>query len=155
MRNENGAAGSRGFSAVEMIVTTAGMVMLAAMAVPVMREQLAVIELNGAARQVAGDLSRARMRAVAENRRYRIAYTGGQYQLERDADGTYEPRGAAGILPSGVSLSIDPDPEVIFRPSGWVDTDAPVRIVVANGYGSSKAVTVTFGGQVSVEDGGE
>ncbi len=141
-----------GFSAVEMIVTVAGMLTLASIAVPVMREQLAVFELHGAARQVAADLSRARMRAVAENRRYRIAYSGAQYQLEKDVDGTYEAQGAPGLLPSGVSLSIDPDPDVTFRPSGWVDTDALVSIIVANGYGSTKAVTVTFGGQVSVGD---
>jgi len=152
---ESRVADSRGFSAIEMVVTVAGMLTLAAIAVPVMREQLAVFELHGAARQVAADLSKARMRAVAENRRYRIAYSGGQYQLERDVDGTYEAQGAAGVLPTGVSLSIDPDPDVTFRPSGWVDTDAPISITMANGYGGTRAVTVTFGGQVSVADGGE
>jgi type II secretory pathway pseudopilin PulG len=142
--------GTRGFSATEMVVAIVGVTVLSAAAVPVLRAQLARVALNGAARQVATDLMRVRMRAVAENARYRLAFAGGHYQVEKDVGGDFEAVGAAIDVPDGVALAVDPDPVVVFRRSGWVDTDAPVAIALTNGLGDGKTVTISFGGRVAI-----
>ncbi|WP_347273076.1 GspH/FimT family pseudopilin [Candidatus Kuenenia sp.] len=64
----------KGFSLIELIVVMAIMGIAAGIAVPVYNNMKPQIRLNGAARQVMGDLMWARMRAISENNNYVIAF---------------------------------------------------------------------------------
>jgi type II secretory pathway pseudopilin PulG len=144
------ASGARGFTATELVATLAGVTVLTAVAVPVMQAQLAAFNLSGATRQVAGDLMRTRMRAVGENATYRVVYSSTQYQLEKDVAGVFVPQGGPILVPDGIALSLKSKGNVTFRPSGWVETDTPLSVLITNAEGATKEVTISFGGQVEI-----
>ena len=64
----------KGFSLIELIVVLAIMGIATGIAVPVYNNMKPQIRLNGAARQLMGDLMWARMRAISENNNYVVAF---------------------------------------------------------------------------------
>lgn len=83
----------KGFSLIELIVVMAILGIATGIAVPVYNNMKPQIRLNGAARQVMGDLMWARMQAVSQNNRYRIIFLNEyQYQILDDdnSNGTAE-----------------------------------------------------------------
>ncbi|HOF04781.1 MAG TPA: GspH/FimT family pseudopilin, partial [Syntrophales bacterium] len=75
----------RGFTLVEIIIVIAVMTIIAALAYPNFQGFMASRRLNGAARQVQGDLLAARMRAVSENREIKVKFiNGNQYTMFYD-----------------------------------------------------------------------
>jgi type IV fimbrial biogenesis protein FimT len=64
----------KGFTLIEFIVVIAIIVVVAGILIPVYFTMKPTIRLNGAARQIQGDLMWAKMRAVSENNDYAIVF---------------------------------------------------------------------------------
>ncbi|MDN3515683.1 MAG: prepilin-type N-terminal cleavage/methylation domain-containing protein [Candidatus Brocadia sp.] len=90
----------RGFSLIEMIVVVAILAISTGIAIPVYIGMKPSIRLNGATRQIMGDLMWARMRAVSENNDYLITFgaegpdlSNNTYAIYDDNDGDFDSAG--------------------------------------------------------------
>jgi prepilin-type N-terminal cleavage/methylation domain-containing protein len=72
-----------GFTLVELCIAVMIAAILGAVAAPSMTGFLRIYRLNGAARVVWGDLHRARLMAIKENRTIRVDFTSTAYTLVR------------------------------------------------------------------------
>jgi prepilin-type N-terminal cleavage/methylation domain-containing protein len=120
--------------------------------------------LGNAARQVMTDLQLVRMKAIAQNHRFRVIFRPDRhdYIVERDESGTWqrhllhshqaEPvEGASIALPSGVRIAaINSGGDVIFVPRGHVDGGMTVILESPRGEGM-KRVIVNLAGRVRIE----
>ena len=98
--------GTGGFTLIEMIVVLVvlGLALTLVMTHGPMRSQR--LDLDAAARQVAGALRLARARAIAEDRAVAVAFGARGYQLDRDAPVTW----STDVSPNGARLiSFTPD----------------------------------------------
>ena len=76
-----------GFTLIEMMVVFAIFAIVTAIAIPNFMSLLPGMRLNGAARQVMGDLMAARMNAVKENNEFKVFYLNNyQYRILDDDD---------------------------------------------------------------------
>jgi prepilin-type N-terminal cleavage/methylation domain-containing protein len=76
----------KGFSAIELAVVLALMVLLAAIALPRWRGLVQSFELNNSARQIQSELHNLKSRAAAENVTFQMAFNQGAtgYTIQRD-----------------------------------------------------------------------
>ena len=77
-----------GFTLIEMMVVIAVLAIVAAIAIPNFMTLLPGMRLNGAARQMMGELMAARMRAVKENRTISVNYLSNYEYSIIDPDNT-------------------------------------------------------------------
>ncbi len=146
-----------GFTLMEMMIVVAVLAIMAAIAIPNFMSLLPGMRLNGAARQVMGDLMAARMNAVKENNRFRVFFNSpgtNQYQiLDDDNNNNSADTGEAITTPPkniqdnyhDVSFSSTTNP--IFYPRG---TAYGTTVTVTNSSGS-KYVKVAITGRVKIE----
>lgn len=152
-----------GFTLSELVTTVGIFSILAAIAIPNINAQREVYRLNGAARQVLGDLMWARTKAVQENNPFIVSFpntTSLKILDDDDSDGT-EDVGveetktrtfqddyagvtlAKGITP--ITLVTHPDPVFSSRGTAGALTD----IIVTNPSGT-KTITVNRTGSVRI-----
>ena len=94
----------RGFTVMELMVVVGLMAIISAIAMPSFISWLPSYRLSAGARQVAGDLQLARMKAISQNTTYRLNFISGtQYRLEKDAGFTLE--SGPFTLPVGITAS--------------------------------------------------
>jgi len=94
----------RGFTVMELMVVVGLMAIISAIAMPSFISWLPSYRLSAGARQVAGDLQLARMKAISQNTTYRLNFISGtQYRLEKDAGFTLE--SGPFTLPTGITAS--------------------------------------------------
>ena len=144
-----------GFTLIELMVTIAIMGVLAGIAVPNFLSYMPKYRLNGAARQVMGDLMAARMKAVKENNRFRVFFLSNNHQykiLDDDNNNNAEDIGEWTNIKdiqseySDVTFSATANP--IFYPKG---TAYGTTITLTNSAGS-KYVKVAITGRVKITD---
>lgn len=145
-----------GFTLIEMIVVIAVLGIITTIAIPNFMTLLPGMRLNGAARQVMGDLMAARMKAVKLNKRTKVFFdSSSQYRICDDAnnDGTVADGEATTNVENkniqtryhDVTLTKTADP--VFQARG---TATGTTVTVTNSSGS-KDVTVAITGRVKVE----
>ena len=144
-----------GFTLVESVVVMATFGILTAIAIPTFISMMPKYRLNGAARQVMGDLMAARMKAVNENNRFRVFFLGDNHQykiLDDDNNNNAEDSGEWTDTKdiqheySDVTFSATANP--IFYPRG---TAGGSTITLTNSVGSKK-VTVAITGRVEIKE---
>ncbi len=146
-----------GFTLMELILVMVVMGILAAIAIPTFMGLLPGMRLNGAARQIMGDLMDARMEAVKQNNPFKVfVLNDHEYKILDDDDGD-------GIDDSGTETSRTIDiqgnysdmtisytgspPTIAFSPKGTA-TDLGT-ITVQNGSGL-KSVSVSVAGRIKI-----
>ena len=150
---DRNAGNQVGFTLMELITVMAVMAIMAAVAIPAFMGLLPGIRLNGAARQVMGDLMDARMAAVKKNNQYKVFFLNNhEYKILDDANGngvdddTGTPR-TVNIQDnySDVTLSDTGDP--IFSPKGTATSLSTITVQNSSG---SKSVSVSIAGRVKI-----
>lgn len=144
---------SAGFSLLGQLFTLTLAGIMIAMAVPGYLKVVPKHRLNGAVRQLAGDLMWARMKAVQRNNRYRIIFLSRhEYRILDDADndGVVDPGEwtlVRDLRPDygGVVMTSNNNP--VFNPRGTVGGLATITLANAAG---SKRVSISIAGRVRV-----
>jgi len=128
--------------------------LLAAVAVPNLQPLMTRYRLNGAAREVMGDLMAARMKAVSQHRLVRVFFTDPHhYRVCDDANGDNAVdncEGSAKIYDvqtnyAGVSLSATSDPT--FTATGTASGNSTITLTNAQG---TKSISIRVTGQVTI-----
>lgn len=139
---------NKGYTLMDMVTSIVlGMIVLG-MAAPATSKILNQYRLRGAASQIAFELSRARMQAVAQNKFVRVRFTdSGTYVLETSQDGgTYEAAGGTVSLPDGVNLVSDGATSLTFNRQGFVQNNMALSIQNPNGQ---KTISMNSIGRVT------
>lgn len=118
---------ARGFSMLELLIVVAIVLIVSAMAVPVVMNSVRQMRVRATASEVAGILQTARMRAVRDNTYYHTLSTlvveGGarrvQVWVDLDDDGAYD---AATATTEGEPVTLLPS-SIFFRADGNPSTD--------------------------------
>jgi type IV fimbrial biogenesis protein FimT len=144
-----------GFTLMEMIVVVAVFSILAAIAIPSFMSLLPGMRLNGAARQVLGDLMAARMKAVKLNQRTKVFFDNRyQYRICDDADNNDTVTSGEGDVEDksiqanyqDVSFDLNNTSDPVFFPKGT----ATNRTITLRNSSGSKSITVSIAGRVKI-----
>jgi Tfp pilus assembly protein FimT len=149
---------------VELLAVLSVMSLLMIFAVLQLPPLLAQIRLDSGARQVMADLQVARMRAIAQNRRFRVTFRSNRhdYVVDKDDGATWtrlvlhghtsEPAVAAVIAlpPSVVIAAVNSGGDVIFVPRGHVDGGISITLGSLAGAGTRRII-VNLAGRVRIE----
>ena len=144
-----------GFTAIELMVTIVILAVMTMIAIPAFMSWMPGMRLNGAARQIMGDLMAARMNAVKQNNEFKIFFNSpaaNQYQILDDNDNDGIADGGEAITTKNiqdnyndVTFSATSDP--IFFPRG---NAVGTTVTVTNPSGS-KDVKVAITGRVKID----
>jgi len=144
-----------GFTLIELMVIIAIMAVSAGIAIPNFLSYMPKHRLNGAARQVMGDLMAARMKAVKLNHRAKVFfYSDHQYKICDDADnnGTVADGEGDVLLRdiqteySDVTFDSSNPPDPVFSSRGTATT---TTITLQNSSGL-KVITISIAGRVKI-----
>lgn len=142
-----------GFSLTGLLMTLALAAIMVGMAAPSYLDLLPRHRLNGAARQVVGDLMWARMKAVQRNNRFRVFFLSDhEYRILDDTDNDNEVDSGEWTVTRDLSAEyrdvvISANNRPIFSPRGTASSLA--TITLANDAGS-KRITISIAGRVRV-----
>jgi type IV fimbrial biogenesis protein FimT len=145
-----------GFTLIELIVIIAIVGVFAAIAVPNFLSYMPKHRLNGAARQVMGDLMAARMKAVSQNCDVAVTFASGnpEYEIWTDSDNDdIEDSGEVitkNIQSNYHDVTIDTDRNIKFSPRGTASSYGIIALSLPNSAGS-KDVKVHITGRVKIE----
>ena len=144
-----------GFTLIEMMIVIAIMAIFAGIAIPNYLAWLPKSRLNGAARQVMGDLMAARMKAVSLNHRVKVFfYSNHEYKICDDADNNGTVTDGEGDVQlrdiqneySDVTFDSSNPPDPVLSSRG---TATNPTITLQNSSGS-KDITISIAGRVKI-----
>ena len=150
-----------GFTLMEMMIVVVVLAIMAAIAIPNFMSLLPGMRLNGAARQVMGDLMAARMNAVKLNKKTKVFFSSSQYSIRDDEnnDGTVgSDESTTTPLPPpkniqdnyhGVTIDKGDYNDPVFQPRG---TASIIILTLTNSEGAQKKVKVHLTGRIMIED---
>jgi prepilin-type N-terminal cleavage/methylation domain-containing protein len=133
-------ATGRGFSVIELLIVLAIVGILAGIALPAWNRFLPQLHLSSSARLVHSELQSIRIRSVAENASFRLAYATGATNIEIQRDGK-----TWSIKPLADGVSIIKTGSVTFSPRG---TASGNRVRLMGRDGSCRHVVVSQTGRV-------
>lgn len=141
----------RGFSLLDIMVTTAVAGVLTTVALPNLSSAMQSHRLTASLRKTVGCIRVARSSAITRNQQSRITLSADNATLtvEVNAGGTWTPVGTPAVLDSGVTVSsVSPSGGLVFTGQGTVANQ--VTVTVQNIVGGSRQVTVSLLGAVQV-----
>jgi type IV fimbrial biogenesis protein FimT len=135
----------RGFTVVELLITVMVIGMMAAFAAPQFGNILRAYRLNGAVQVIWGDLHKARLLAIKENRTIRVDFTGSAYEIVRvDTAVVAFRRNLTTDFP-GITVSI-PNNTISFGSTGTAGGGG--KTVQVQGATGSKSFTILTTGRI-------
>ena len=142
-----------GFTLIEMMIVIAVFAIMAMIAIPSFMSWLPGMRLNGAARQVMGDLMAARMKAVKLNQRTKVFFDNNhQYRICNDADNNTTVGDGEGdvetrdIHPDYSDVAFVSMSDPIFSPRGTA-TNRTITLQTSSG---SKSITISIAGRLKI-----
>ena len=144
-----------GFTLIEMMIVIAVFAIVASIAIPNFMSLLPGMRLNGAARQVMGDLMAARMKAVKLNKKTKVFFDNDhQYRICDDADNNGTVADGEGEVQlrdiqteySDVTFDSSNPPDPVFSSRGTATT---TTITLQNSSGL-KVITISIAGRVKI-----
>ena len=145
----------KGFTFIELGITVCIISVFAAIAIAALICRLPQIRLNGAARQVMGDLMWSRMEAASQNNKFRIFFLNNhQYKILDDDDNDSSVDAGEWTITKDIQedyrdVIFDPIPTVdpTFQPRGTI---SPCAINLKNGN-NTKSIKISIAGRVKIE----
>lgn len=143
----------RGFTLTELMIVVALMAILAAIAVPSIIAQMPKYRLNGAAREVLGDLVAARMQAVSQNNEFKVFFLDDhRYMIldDDDNDGasdTGEATQTVDIQTDYYDVTFNSNNDPIFQANGTASNLATITLSNTSG---SHSITISSAGRVRI-----
>ena len=146
-----GSLSERAFSTIELMVVVLLIALMATFSAPHLARWLSVIKVNAAARNLASELQLGRMRAIAENIRYRITFdtTNNAYQIQKDLAGEWQDVNPIRPLPAGIDLETATTNPIFFQTLGTVAAGS--TITLRNMQNQRRRITVSRSGRVNVK----
>jgi prepilin-type N-terminal cleavage/methylation domain-containing protein len=139
-----------GFTLIEMMAVLGIMAILMAIAIPRFMSVLPGLRVTQAARQLATDLQLARMKAISQNRRFRVNFVSAtSYTIERDNGGAFVTDSGPYNLPDGILAAVGAT--WAFQPRGTADTTSGVSAVTVAHGAQSAGVQITPVGRINVQ----
>jgi len=146
----------QGLSLVEVLIVVGIVGILMAISVPNVLSQLPKYRLNGAARQLMGELMAARMKAVSQNKKVRIFFPDNhQYKICDDANGDNRVDDCEGdarikdIQANYHDVTIDANRNPMFDPTGIAAVFGSICLTNKSG---EKKVVIAITGRVKIKD---
>lgn len=144
----SGLSGQRGFTVLELVVGVGLVVMVMGISSPVFSTIRNHYVLDGVSRQIAMEISKARMQAIAQNRTVRLRLdTSRSYVVEASEDGSnFEAVAGPVALPSGVVLSNGNTGTPRFNRQGVAPNSTTISVI---GSAGSKTISTSLLGRVT------
>ena len=138
-------ANEQGFTLVELLIGAMIISIIAAFAAPQFGSTLRVYRLNGARQVIWGDLHKARLMAIKENRTIRVDFTSGAYEIVRVGTGEMVFRRNLTTDFPGITVSI-PNNTVSFGSTGTAGGGG--KTVQVQSATASKSFTILTTGRI-------
>ena len=150
MRKQKGTPSDHGFTVIELMVVLAVAVIVMGVALPNMMSWLPTYRLSAGARQLAGDLQLARMKAISQNTKYRLKFTTANfYEFEKESGGTFSTESGPFSLPDGITVTgTTPFTTSEFQARGTVNAGGVITLKNINNL--EKTVQVNIVGRVAI-----
>ncbi len=149
MKRQKGTPSDHGFTVIELIVVLAVALIVMGVALPNMISWLPNYRLSSGARQVAGDLQLARMKAISQNTKYRLNFgvlPSTSYTFEKD-DGGFATESGPFSLPDGITVTVVSATSE-FQARGTVDAASVITLQNINSL--TKQVQISIVGRVAI-----
>jgi type IV fimbrial biogenesis protein FimT len=148
----------KGFSLIELIVVITIIAIAVGITIPVYSSMKPKLRLNGAARQMQGDLMRARMQAISQNNEFRLSFSDDnhQYYIWVDVNGNGAPDSDESPVTKDIQTNYYdvvfdsvPSQKPKFYPRGTL-WPLGFTITLKNSSGT-KDVVVSYAGRIRIE----
>ncbi|MBI4460681.1 MAG: hypothetical protein HY648_11560 [Acidobacteria bacterium] len=131
----------KGFSVVELMVSTAMVLVLSVVSLPMANTGVERYRLYNDAQRLAAECQRARFLAISTNFSHRLHINGDSVELQKRVNGAYTVVDSFG-LSTGVSLASAWAADPIFSPRGTVSTAADVTLASRDGLQRTVRISV-------------